>query len=307
MNQPPFPMPAPATDRSHEPGPKLGHSISLLVVGGLIAVVSAVLVLIPLVGTFTSRAYPTPIHLSLHLHHARYTVFERSGTRSGFGSINSGPVTIDPSQVTVRDPDGQSVFVFRPGTTETITRNSAVYTGAVQFDAPKTGNYDIQLQTAIPTTVLITRSLGDAIRSVLVWIVTGAVGAIMLVGGLVMLIVGVTRRGRARRATQVGWAQPGWGQPAWAQPGYGQPGYGQPGYGQLGWGPDGWGQPQPYPPAQYPPPQYPSAQYPAPQYPPPQYAPPPPPPPASEPPPPPPASPPPASPPAEPDDPWSPQ
>jgi len=291
MNQPPFPMPAPATDRSHEPGPKLGHSISLLVVGGLIAVVSAVLVVIPLVGTFTSRAYATPIHLSLHLHHARYTVFERSGTRSGFGSINSGLVTIDPSQVTVRDPDGQSVFVFRPGTTETITRNSAVYTGAVQFDAPKTGNYDIQLQTAIPTTVLITRSLGDAIRSVLVWIVTGAVGAIMLVGGLVMLIVGVTRRGRARRATQFGWAQPG----------YGQPGYGQPVYGQPGWGPDGWGQPPPYPPAQYPTPQYPPAQYPPPQYPPPQYAPQPPP--ASEPPPPPPDD----SSPAEPDDPWSPQ
>jgi hypothetical protein len=274
MNQPPYPMPAPAPDRSREPGPKLGHSITLLVAGGLIAVVSAVLFLIPLVGTFTSREYVAPIHLSLHLHHARYTVYERSGTTSGFG-INRGPVTIDPSQVTVRDPDGQSVFVFSPGTTETITRNSNVYTGAVQFDAPTNGNYDIRLETTVPTTVLITRSLGDAVRSVLVWIATGAVGGIMFIGGLVMLIVGVTRRGRARRAQQVGWGQPGWGQPAWGQPGYGQPGYGQPGYGQPA-----WGQPQQYPPPQYPPP---------------QYAPPPPAPPAEPPPPPP----------AAPQDPWS--
>jgi hypothetical protein len=285
MSQPPFAMPAPAPDRSHEPGPALSHSIALLVLGGIIAVVSGVLVLIPLVGTFTSSEYATPIRLSLHLHHARYTVYERSGTTSGFGGFNPGPVTIDPSQVTVTDPDGAPVFVFRPGTTETITRNSRVYTGAVQFDAPTNGNYDIRLETAIPTTVLITRSLGDAVRSVLVWIVTGAGGAIMFVGGLVMLIVGITRRGRARRATQVGWGQPAWGQPAWGQPGYGQPGYGQPGWGQTG-----WGQPQPYPP------QYPPGQHAPPQYPPPQYAPPPPPPPSADPPPPPPA---------EPQDPWS--
>ena len=153
------------------------------------------------------------------------------------------------------DPDGQSVFVFRPGTTETITRRSLVYTGAVQFDARTNGNYDIRLTTAIPTSVLITRSLGDAVRSVLVWIAIGAIGGIMFVAGLVMLIVGVTRRGRARRATQVGWGQPGWGQPAWGQA--------------------AWGQPQPNPP-QYPPPQYAP-----PPYAPPASPPPPPPPPAS--------------------------
>ncbi|MDQ1480690.1 MAG: hypothetical protein QOI44_1551, partial [Actinomycetota bacterium] len=250
-------------------GPRLGISIGLLVLGAVIAIISTVLIVIPLFGTFTSREYATPIHLSLHLRPARYTVYERSGSTSGFG-IHAGPVTIDPTQVIVRAPDGEPVDVFRPGTTETITRDSAVYTGAVQFDAPTTGDYEIRLTNPNFTTVLITRSLGDAIRSVLGWIVAGAFGAMILVAGLVMLIVGVTRRGRARRATQLGWGQPGWGQPAW----------GQAGWGEAGWGQPAWGQPPQYAPSQYPHPQYPPPPYPPP---PPQYAPPPPPPPPSAP------------------------
>jgi hypothetical protein len=262
MTQPPYAMPAPPAARAGQPGPKLGVSITLLVLGAVIGIGSAIAVTVPLVGTFTSREYAAPTHLSLHLRHARYTVYERSGTRSGLG-INPGPVSIEPGQVIVTDPDGQRVFVDRPGTTETITRDSTVYTGAVQFDARTTGNYDIRLET-MSTRVLITRSLGDAIRSVLVWIGTGAVGAVLFLAVLVMIIVGATRRGRARRATQVGWGPPGSGQAGWGQPAYGQP----------QWGQAQWGQPQ----SQYPPPAYPPPAYPPPQYPPPAGSPPPPPP-----------------------------
>jgi hypothetical protein len=284
MTQAPFPMAAPPSARSGRPGPGLGVSISLLVLGAVIGIASAVAITIPLVGTFTSREYIAPAHLSLYLHHARYTVYERSGSSSGFG-VHPGVVTIVPSQVTVTAPDGEPVAVFRLDYTETITRQGQVYTGAVRFDARTTGNYDIRLTNPVPTSVLITRSLGDAIRSVLVWIGTGAVGGIIFVAGLVMLIVGVTRRGRARRATQLGWGQPGWGQPAW----------GQAGWGEAGWGQPAWGQPPQYTPSPYPPPPYP----------PPQYAPPPPPPP-------PPTPPPPTESPAprsdeSPDDPWAPK
>jgi hypothetical protein len=263
-------MAVPQPPRSGEPGPGLGVSIAMLVVGAVIAIVAAVAITIPLVGTFTSREYaaPTPLPLRLHLHHARYTVYEHSGSNAGFG-IRPGVVTLDPSEVTVTAPDGERVFVFRIGHTETITRHGDVYTGAVQFDAPTTGDYEIRLTNPNFTTVLITRSLGDAIRSVLGWIVAGAFGAIILVAGLVMLIVGVTRRGRARRATQLGWGQPGWGQPGW-----GQAAWGQAGWDEAGWGQPAWGQPPQYAPSQYPHPQYPP-----PPYPPPQYAPPPPPPP----------------------------
>jgi len=247
-----LPVPNAPQTRAGEPGPGLGVSLGLMIVGGVIVVASVIAIAIPLVNTFTARVYQVPQDLSLHLRHARYTVFERTGSRSGFSfGIGSGRVTIDPSQVNVTAPDGERVLVFEPTTRETLTRGQSEYTGAVEFDAPTSGNYDIRLRPFDPTFVIITRSVGDTIRSVLVWFGTGALGGIMLITGLVLLIVGVTRRGRARRATQVGWGQP-WGQPA-------------------------WGAPPPYPPAPYgPPPQYPLPPYPPPQYPPPGSPPPPP-------------------------------
>ena len=245
-----LPMPNAPQTPPGEPGPGLAVSLGLMVVGAVIVIASVIAIAIPLVNTFTSREYAVPTHLSLHLRHARYTVFERTGSRSGFSfGIGTGRVTIDPSQVNVTAPDGERVLVFEPTTRDTLTRGQSEYTGAVEFDAPTTGNYDIRLTTRDATSVIITRSVGDTLRSVLVWVATGALGGIMLIAGLVMLIVGVTRRGRARRATQVGWGQP-WGQPA-------------------------WGAPPPYPPAPYgPPPQYPLPQYPPPQYPPPREPPP---------------------------------
>ena len=277
-----LPMPGAPQTPARAPGPGLGVSIGLMVVGAVIGFASVIAIAIPIVNTLTSREYPVPTHLSLHLRPERYTVFERTGSRSGFSfSSGSGHVTIDPSQVTITAPDGENVFVFQAVNNDTITRGSNEYTSAVEFDAPTSGNYDIRLSTRTSTWVVITRSVPDTIRSVLVWFGIGAVGGIMLVAGLVMLIMGVTRRGRARRATQVGWGQPVWGQPSW---GAQYP-------------------PMPYPPAQYGPPQSAAPQYPPPQYPPAQY------PPAQYPPPPapsPPAQDPPARAPDPPSDPWAP-
>jgi hypothetical protein len=240
-------MPIPPQTRSGKPGPGLGVSIGLMVVGTMIAIASVIAIAIPLVNIFSSREYavPVPQPISIHLEHARYTVFERTSSGSGFSlGGSSGRVTIDPSQVTVTAPDGTAVYVFPAVKDETVHRGSTEYKGAVQFDAPMVGDYRVRLSTRIVTSVIIVRSVEDTIRSVLVWFGTGAVGGVLLIAGLVMLIVGITRRGRARRASQFGWGQPAWGQPGWGQP--------------------QWGAPQ-YPPAPYgPPPQYPPPQYPPP-------------------------------------------
>lgn len=242
-----LPVPTPPPTRSGQPGPGLGISIGLMVVGAVVAIASVIAIAIPLVRTYTSSAYaaPTVRPISIHLRHERYTVYERTGSSSGFNfGTNSDRLTIEPSQVVVTAPDGRRVFVFPSDRRETINRDSGEYTSVVEFEAPMSGNYEVRLSTRVTTSVIIARSIEDALRSVLVWFGTGAVGGIILIAGLVMLIVGITRRGRARRAALVGWGQPGWGQPAWGQ--------------------------------QYPPPPYPPASYPPPQYPPPQYPPPPP-------------------------------
>ena len=85
---------------------------------------------------------------------------------------------------------------------ETITRGSSVYTGALVFDAPARGEYWLVFSNSNPTTVIVARSLSDAFRSVLLWVVVGAFGGGMIIGGVVMWIVGATRP-RPRQTSDV--------------------------------------------------------------------------------------------------------
>ena len=250
-----LPPPSPPQTRPGTPGPGLGVSIGLMVLGAVIGIASIVAITVPLVRTFSASAHSVPSRFPIHLRHTSYTVFERTSEDSGFsfGVRPTGRVTIEPSQVTVTAPDGRPVFVYPARNRETMSRGSDDYTSAVQFDAPTGGTYEVRVSSRTPTAVIVTRPLRDVVRSVLVWFGTGAVGAIIVIAGLVMLIVGITRRSRARRATQAGWGQPAWGAQYPPQP-YGPP----PQY-----------PPAPYgPPPQYPPPQYsPSPDQPSPQYP----------------------------------------
>jgi hypothetical protein len=254
--------------------------VSLIIgaVGLIVAIVSAVLVTIPLVGTFTSTVYDVPADLHVHLHDARYNVYQRSGTSSGFGGIDrdSSVLRIPPSEVSVTAPDGTAVPVSYVSSSERITRGSAVYSSSLEFDAPLNGDYEIRFTNVVPTRVIIVRSIADALRSVGIWIGTGALGGLLLVLGIVMLIVGATRRGRQKRAAYMGWAgnSGAWYGPPTAQ--WGTPGVTQPYPPQY--------PPTAPPPASYPPPPYPQASYPPPPptaY---GYQPPPPPPPAEPPP-----------------------
>jgi hypothetical protein len=224
--------------------------LSLVTIGiGLaIAAASVVLILLPLVGAFTSPAYSVPGDLDLHLHRARYTVYQRTGSKSTFGSVHADPdsVNIDASAVSVTGTDGSTVPVSFDSNSETLTRGSDVYTGALEFDVPAAGEYDVAFRNANPTTVVVARSLTDALHGSVKWFATGAFGGLVFLVGIVMLIVGATRRGRAKRAVYGGWGPP----PQWGGPPPGQ--WGPPGP-PTGPPPGQWGPPGP-PPGPWPPP-----------------------------------------------------
>jgi hypothetical protein len=237
------------TPMPRAPGPRLGTSLLVTGAGLLIGIVAVVAIVIPLVGSFTSPVYPAPGNIRVHLKHAKYTVYQRTGTRSGLRSSTLDPpaVALEPGSVSVTAPDGLSIPVLDDPDTETLTRGSAIYSGTLVFEPPVAGEYDLAFNNPVPTNVVVARSLGDAIRSVAGWFGVGALGGAVMVTGVVMWIVGATRRGRARRAMY-----PGWGPPT------GPPGYGP--------GPPQWGPPPTQPPG-YPPPGYPPS--PPPGYPPP--------------------------------------
>ena len=235
-----MPPPGPGAAPPRATGPGLLTSLLVMGAGLVIGIVAVVAIVIPLAGSFTSPSYAVPGTLQLHLHKAKYTVYQHTETKSTFGSVtpDASFTPLQPEFLSVIAPDQSSVPVGFDSVNDTLTRPNDVYRGILVFDAPMSGTYELNFTNTAPTTVVVSRSIFDAIRGVFVWFGVGALGGAILIGGLVMLIIGVTRRGRAKRAMYAGY---GGYNP------YGGPPYGGPPPQQ--WGPPPqWGQTPPPPP-----------------------------------------------------------
>jgi len=185
----------------------------LVITGAVLAGVSLVLVVVagvligrsvggPLISAFTSPARTTPVDASLSLNPGRYTVFERTGTSSKTGPVtatsNNG-TTVTPDDVTVTGPDGDTLATTTIGGSETITREDAVYTGAVRFRVPAAGTYRVRVDVPAGTEVVVAPALGTGFRAVLPWVAIGAISTFVLIVGSIVLAVGLVRRHSARR------------------------------------------------------------------------------------------------------------
>jgi hypothetical protein len=217
-------------------------------IGILVAIVAVVAIILPFADVFRSDVYPAPGQVHLHLDHERYTVYERAGFAFGRTSLT-------PGDLTVTAVDRSTVPVAFAAHNETIDRGGGEYRSALEFEPPASGDYTLEFSNQAATTVMVARSLEDTVRSVLVWFGVGALGGLLLVAGIVMLVVGITRRSRAKRAAYAGWAPPGtwypgYPPPQWGPPGAGGPASPPPGY-PPGYGPPGSGS---YPPSSPPPP-----------------------------------------------------
>jgi Protein of unknown function (DUF2510) len=107
---------------------------------------------------------------------------------------------LQPTDVIVTASDGTSVPVRGPGgTTETLTTGGRSYVGAVQFTISKGGEYDIKVAGHPGTPILVSKSLGDLARHAAGWFVLMGAGILVGIVGVILLIVGIVRRNRARR------------------------------------------------------------------------------------------------------------
>jgi hypothetical protein len=185
-------------------GPSLVLSLVVLGLGIVVGVVGTVEAIVPFVRTLTrSTPHATPATIRAHLSHGTYEIYQLTSRRSSsFSPIKPGTVDIEPSDVTVTSTSGRQLRVTFEGADETITHDDDVYTGAVQFAVPAAGEYLVKVDSGSPTQVIVARSLGSIARSVVAWIVTGAAGAVIVLLGLVLLIVGLVRR----RKRPVGYA-----------------------------------------------------------------------------------------------------
>ncbi len=189
------------------PGPSARVSIVLLLAGLVVAIPTFVAGLLPILHAFESPRFDVPVQGKvLHLGSGAYLVYQDTGA-SSFGNLNSGgDGTRIPSDVTVTAADGTTVPVRDPGSvTQTITRNDGRrYTGAARFTTPAAGDYTISVSSAIPTAVVVARPFTDTIGSSIGWFALSGLGGIIFVVGVVMLIVGSVRRGKAHNLAMYG-------------------------------------------------------------------------------------------------------
>jgi len=199
------------------PGPSLRLSLPIAVAGIVAFAVGAVVAISTVVHAITSGpVLSLPTDTRMHLSAGTYLVYQRTGTTHGGGGVSfssSGPPTLQPSDVAVSAPDGTTVPVDYPGSSESLTRGSASYTGAVSFDVPRSGDYEVRIGPPHGGTprAIVARSLGSMVHKIAGWAALAALGFFVGIVGVVLLIVGIVRRSRARRPAIVGgMPPPGW-------------------------------------------------------------------------------------------------
>lgn len=199
-------------------GPALRTSITVLVVGFVLAMPGVILLALAIGNVVFGTTYSVPGTHHVTLGNGTYIVFEKNGNTQNYGPLtiqrNNG-VTISADAVEVVGPDGTTLAVRNAAPNQTIQRSSDTYTSAVKFDVPEAGSYAIRFDTTEGGTVMVEHSLGHIFTSRVPWLIGIGVGWFIAVVGVTMLLIGAFRRGRddrraRERAFFNGVALPGW-------------------------------------------------------------------------------------------------
>lgn len=205
---PPIPPPAPKLRADGTvKAPSLRSSLWVLGVGLVLFVAAGVALVPPLIDSVSGPRFAIPGERTLDLDQGTWTIYQHTSSTRGAtsGGVASGgvtvthsrPVTLRPEDVSITGPASVQVWVHRFGS-ETMTRGSKTYTGAVRFRLPESGRYTVAI-TGEPGEVLIARPVLDLL-SRWPWMVAGAIGGLLVVAGFVMWLVGAGNRRVARRA-----------------------------------------------------------------------------------------------------------
>ena len=206
----PWQAPAPAgygaPVQAKKPGLPLWLGVTGMSVGLATMVVSFVLLIWPAVDTLlNSQPVPTPTTRLMHLDDGAHGVYERTARVDVFGP------SIEPDDVVITDDDGATIPTrFHFGVVETLDIDAGSYTAVIDFDVPESGDYTITIDSAEPSEVVIAPLLENQFE--LGWLGVTAIGGLVFVLGGVLLIVGMVRRGRAKRRAQPPWPQQQWPQ-----------------------------------------------------------------------------------------------
>ena len=201
----------------------------MLIAGIVLVVVSIVAFVGPTVWATTSIASTTD----------DAPAFEAPGTltttlEAGDHAIWTNSAYIGPGDVTITGPGGEVTSTDAVGgdATASLSRDGTSFSPEVTFVAPTTGSYTVTFPESSPSTDVVVGPPASAFSTAFATIaIAFLAGSLIGLIGVIVLIVGLVRRSRAKR--QQGPPPGAFGAPGpYGQPTYGQPAYGQPAYGQ---------------------------------------------------------------------------
>jgi hypothetical protein len=200
---------APAPRAQKKPGPNFWLSLGIFLIGIGLGIASLVGIVTTVVDTVQGTKFlHTPGTATERLSSGTYIIYEIIGAdTSGVSSGNAptiGGIAITPAEVSITSETGQHLVVVPANANANVSNASHTLSAAVQFTVPTEATYDISIQTANPSEALITHALGPAVRSLITWLIVGAVGGLLFVAGLILIIVGHLRRSRARQVGPYG-------------------------------------------------------------------------------------------------------
>jgi hypothetical protein len=165
-------------------------AVVFMSVAAVIGIPSLVFVIRTAVGQIVDAPMiPVPGTSTLHLQSGTYYLYDPYGSNG----LSDGDLQVTAS-------DGSSPLPATPSGTETITRGGIGYTATVGFHVDQEGNYTIKATTSrYPYRVIVALSFTSVAASVAGWAV-GLLAAVLLgIAGIVLLIVSLVARSRARR------------------------------------------------------------------------------------------------------------
>jgi hypothetical protein len=181
-----------------KPGPSLAIAIAVIIIGTVIGIgglAKGVSNVVHDVKGIDTGITPTDFHR--HLDKGTWEVF------AGDDSSN-----LQPADVTVLGANGAEIPVRpTPGnSTQSLNNDGEHYVGQVEFTISSAGEYDVNIQRPVGVPVLLSKSFGDLAKHAAIWFVLMGVGILIGIIGIVLLIVGITRRSRAKRGQQPAYA-----------------------------------------------------------------------------------------------------
>jgi hypothetical protein len=189
------------------PGPRLAVALVVILIGTVVGIGGLAEGISNVVHDVKGIATGlTPVDVQRHLDPGTWEVYA--------GDESNG---LAPSDVTVMASDGLPIPVRGPGnTTQTLTNGGRSYVGQVEFTILNGGEYDIKVAGEPGTPILLSKSLGDLAKHAAGWFALMGIGILIGILGVILLIVGLARRSRAKRG-------PGMGQPVATFGGSGPP------------------------------------------------------------------------------------